>query len=52
MIFLLIVMFLVISIAVAVSALVSTKESSLIMDRLEKVGATDILLFSITNSRM
>jgi len=38
--------------AVAVSALVKQKQSSLIMDQLEAIGATDILLFSITNSRM
>ena len=38
--------------AVAVSALVNRKESSKIMDGLEKVGATDILLFPISNSRM
>lgn len=38
--------------AVAVSALVKQKESSTIMDRLEAIGATDILLFSVTNSRM
>ena len=39
-------------IAVAVSALVLTSQSSLIMDQLQGVGATDILLFSISNSRM
>ena len=38
--------------AVAVSALVLTKESSIIMDKLEACGATDILLISISNSRM
>mmetsp|Transcript_2044 Transcript_2044/g.3222 ORF Transcript_2044/g.3222 Transcript_2044/m.3222 type:complete len:311 (-) Transcript_2044:1956-2888(-) len=38
--------------AVAVSALVLRKDSSGIMDQLEKVGATDILLFAINNSRM
>lgn len=38
--------------AVAVSALVSQRDSSSIMDSLEKIGATDILLFSISNSRM
>eukprot|EP01040_Poterioochromonas_malhamensis_P008068 gene8068-8722_t len=38
--------------AVAVSALVKSKDSSNIMDQLEAVGATDILLFSIANSRM
>ena len=37
---------------VAVSALVQTKDSSSIMDSLESIGATDILLFSIANSRM
>ena len=37
---------------VAVSALVQTKDSSSIMDSLEAIGATDILLFSIANSRM
>jgi ATP phosphoribosyltransferase len=37
---------------VAVSALVLQKEASIIMDRLERVNATDILLFSINNSRM
>lgn len=37
---------------VAVSALVLQSRSSAIMDELEKAGATDILLFSITNSRM
>jgi ATP phosphoribosyltransferase len=39
-------------VAFAVSALVKTKDSSFIMDQLEKAGATDILLFSIHNSRM
>lgn len=39
-------------IAVAVSALVKRDDSSRIMDDLEKSGATDILLFAITNSRM
>lgn len=39
-------------IAVAVSALVLASQSSLIMDQLEGIGATDILLFSISNSRM
>ena len=38
--------------AVAVNALVITKKSSQIMDQLEAIGATDILLFSISNSRM
>jgi ATP phosphoribosyltransferase len=37
---------------VAVSALVKKKEASIIMDKLEAVGATDILLFAINNSRM
>lgn len=37
---------------VAVSALVLQRESSAIMDQLELAGATDILLFTITNSRM
>eukprot|EP01036_Dinobryon_divergens_P027609 gene27611-36411_t len=38
--------------AVAVSALVLHKDSSNIMDKLEQIGATDILLFAINNSRM
>lgn len=38
--------------AVAVSALVSNSQSSYIMDQLQAVGATDILLFAISNSRM
>eukprot|EP01031_Cornospumella_fuschlensis_P028491 gene28491-34396_t len=38
--------------ALAVSALVKQKDSSSIMDELEKIGATDILLFAISNSRM
>ena len=38
--------------AVAVSALVSRKQSSNIMDNLEEIGATDILVVSISNSRM
>ena len=38
--------------AVAVSALVEASQSSLIMDKLEEAGATDILLFNISNSRM
>lgn len=38
--------------AVAVSALVLKKESSKIMDQVEQAGATDILLLSISNSRM
>ena len=42
----------VVIVAVAVSALVSLKDSSTIMDKLEKAGATDILLFAISNSRM
>jgi len=37
---------------VAVSALVLKSKSSQIMDDLERAGATDILLFSISNSRM
>jgi ATP phosphoribosyltransferase len=37
---------------VAVQALVKKKESSVVMDELQKAGATDILLFAITNSRM
>lgn len=37
---------------VAVSALVKQKDSSRIMDELESIGATDILLFAISNSRM
>ncbi len=40
------------SVAVAVSALVLQKDSSNIMDKLEQIGATDILLFAINNSRM
>ena len=40
------------SAAVAVSALVLHKDSSNIMDKLEQIGATDILLFAINNSRM
>lgn len=40
------------SAAVAVSALVLQKDSSKIMDDLERIGATDILLFAINNSRM
>jgi ATP phosphoribosyltransferase len=38
--------------AVAVQALVKKKQSSVIMDQLELAGATDILLFTINNSRM
>lgn len=38
--------------AVAVSCLVKAKDSSSIMDSLEIAGATDILLVSLTNSRM
>jgi len=37
---------------VAVSALVLKSQASKIMDQLEAAGATDILLFSISNSRM
>jgi len=37
---------------VAVSALIPRKKASQIMDELETVGATDILLFSVSNSRM
>lgn len=37
---------------VAVNALVHKKGSSAIMDALEEVGASDILLFNIANSRM
>lgn len=37
---------------VAISALVLKSKSSQIMDDLERAGATDILLFAITNSRM
>jgi len=37
---------------VAVSALVLKSNASQIMDQLESAGATDILLFSISNSRM
>ena len=37
---------------VAVSALVKKKESSRVMDELQRAGATDILLFTINNSRM
>ena len=37
---------------VAVSALVKKKESSRVMDELQNAGATDILLFTINNSRM
>ncbi len=36
----------------AVSALIKAKESSTIMDKIEEVGATDILIFDIKNSRM
>mmetsp|Transcript_343 Transcript_343/g.708 ORF Transcript_343/g.708 Transcript_343/m.708 type:complete len:120 (-) Transcript_343:106-465(-) len=38
--------------AVAVSALVSQAISSAVMDQLEALGATDILIFTIANSRM
>lgn len=37
---------------VAVSALILKKESSLIMDRLQEAGASDILLFTLNNTRM
>jgi len=36
----------------AVSALINTKEVSEIMDKLHDLGATDILIIDITNSRM
>ena len=36
----------------SVSALIKKNESATKMDELEKVGATDILLFAIANSRM
>lgn len=36
----------------AVSSLVPAKEAHQIMDDLEAVGATDILLFALSNSRM
>ena len=38
--------------AVAVSALVNKNDAATLMDRLETVGATDIMLFSLSNSRM
>jgi HisG, C-terminal domain len=38
--------------AVAVQSLVLKKAASKIMDDLQMAGATDILLFSISNSRM
>ena len=38
--------------AVAVSALVLRKATSQIRDDLEAVGATDILLFALSNARM
>ena len=38
--------------AVAVSALVNKNDTATLMDRLETVGATDIMLFSLSNSRM
>jgi ATP phosphoribosyltransferase len=38
--------------AFAVAALVQRSASSLIMDQLENVGAKDILLFTLNNSRM
>jgi ATP phosphoribosyltransferase len=39
-------------VAVSVSALVPQKDQSAVMDQLEAVGATDILIFTIANSRM
>ena len=36
----------------AVSALIKAKESSRIMDEIQSLGATDILIFEIQNSRM
>jgi ATP phosphoribosyltransferase-like protein len=36
---------------VAVSSMVAKKDIALVMDKLEKVGATDILVLSIANSR-
>ncbi|GMI27560.1 hypothetical protein TeGR_g9953 [Tetraparma gracilis] len=36
----------------SVSSLIAKKDSAKKMDELEKVGATDILLFAIANSRM
>eukprot|EP00746_Dinoflagellata_sp_MGD_P124277 gnl/MRDRNA2_/MRDRNA2_58868_c0_seq2.p1 gnl/MRDRNA2_/MRDRNA2_58868_c0~~gnl/MRDRNA2_/MRDRNA2_58868_c0_seq2.p1 ORF type:complete len:309 (+),score=89.91 gnl/MRDRNA2_/MRDRNA2_58868_c0_seq2:70-996(+) len=36
---------------VAVSALINKKDASTIMDRLQEVGAVDILLFAMTNTR-
>ena len=38
--------------AVVVSALTLRKESSKVMDALDDIGATDILLYTINNSRM
>ena len=38
--------------AVAVSALVRKNDTASLMDRLESVGATDIMLFALNNSRM
>jgi ATP phosphoribosyltransferase len=38
--------------AVAVSALISKDDTAVLMDKLENVGATDIMLFSLSNSRM
>lgn len=38
--------------AVAVSALVSKNDTASLMDKLESVGATDIMLFALNNSRM
>jgi len=37
---------------VAVSSLILKKESSQIMDRLQEIGASDILLFALNNTRM
>lgn len=37
---------------VAVQALILKKETSRVMDALKAVGATDILIFSLQNTRM
>lgn len=37
---------------VSASSLILKKEASTIMDKLQQVGATDILLFALTNTRM
>jgi len=37
---------------VSVSSLILKKEASTIMDKLQQAGATDILLFALTNTRM